>query len=59
MVQIKLLEYVAAENPDLFVVSMHPGVVDTDLVKSMATYGEIDPAFFDDGMSLSFRLFMI
>lgn len=29
--QMKLLEHVAAENPDIFVASMHPGIVATDM----------------------------
>ncbi|MCJ1419677.1 hypothetical protein MMC32_006033 [Xylographa parallela] len=30
--QVKLLEHVAAENPDVFVVSVHPGVINTAIV---------------------------
>ena len=49
--QMKLLEYISAENPDLFVVSVHPGVVDTDMMRSMGSHVQIDPSFLDDGKS--------
>ncbi|MCJ1285965.1 hypothetical protein MMC26_005307 [Xylographa opegraphella] len=32
VMEVKLLEHVAAENPDVFVVSVHPGVVKTAIV---------------------------
>lgn len=35
MAQIMLLNYVAAENPDVMVVSVHPGVVMTDMLKEL------------------------
>lgn len=47
--QMKLLEYVSAENPDLFVVSVHPGGVDTDMLRSSGIYDKVDPALLDDG----------
>ena len=47
--QMKLLEYVSAENPDLFVASVHPGVVDTDMLRSMNRDGKVNPAVMDDG----------
>ncbi len=31
--QLKLLENLAAENPDMFVASVHPGVVMTDMAE--------------------------
>lgn len=31
--QVKILEYLAAENPDLFVASVHPGMVDTKIFR--------------------------
>ena len=46
---MKLLEYVSAENPDLFVVSVHPGGVDTDMLRSSGIYDKVDPALLDDG----------
>lgn len=49
MAQIKLLEFISAENPDLFVVSVHPGVVDTDMAKANIMYENIPPNFWDDG----------
>ena len=33
MAQVKVLEYLAAEVPDAFVASVHPGIVETDLMK--------------------------
>ena len=47
--QVKLLEYVAAENPDVFVVSAHPGIVPTDMVLSTGKKVLIPPEFIDDG----------
>jgi NAD(P)-dependent dehydrogenase (short-subunit alcohol dehydrogenase family) len=32
--QIKVLEYLASEHPDLFVVSVHPGMIETDVFRS-------------------------
>jgi NAD(P)-dependent dehydrogenase (short-subunit alcohol dehydrogenase family) len=32
--QSKVLEFVAAENPDLFVCTVHPGLIDTDIFRS-------------------------
>ena len=49
--QVKLLEYVSAENPDLFVVSVHPGAVDTDMLRSSGLYEKLDHAALDDGES--------
>lgn len=43
--QLKFLELVAAENPDIFVVSVHPGVVRTPLLAKT----EIFDAPEDDG----------
>ena len=50
MAQIKLLEYLAAENTDLCVVSVHPGVIETDSVASMREHDEVevDNSFMDD-----------
>ena len=33
MAQAKVVEFLAAENPDVFVASVHPGVVMTDMGK--------------------------
>ena len=48
--QVRLLEYVSAENPDLFVVSVHPGGVDTDMLRFSGLYAKVDPAVLDDSM---------
>ena len=50
--QVRLLEYVSAENPDLFVVSVHPGVIDTDMLKSSGILAKLDPSHLEDGMLL-------
>ena len=53
--QARLLEYVAAECEDVFVASVHPGCVETDmLVKSGI---EMPEEWIDDGGFLSFFLF--
>ena len=31
--QVKVLEYLAAEVPDAFIASVHPGIVETDIMK--------------------------
>lgn len=46
---VRLFEYVSAENPDVFVVSVHPGAVDTDMLRSSGIYAKLDPAVLDDG----------
>ena len=55
--QAKLLEYVAAEHPDLFTVSVHPGCVDTEMVRTANLGGKVDPGVFDDGRFFSFFFF--
>ena len=47
--QVRLLEHVAAENPDVFVVSAHPGIVPTDMASSSGKKVLIPPEFIDDG----------
>ncbi|KAL4942564.1 hypothetical protein BDV06DRAFT_222085 [Aspergillus oleicola] len=37
---LKLIEYIAAENPSVFAAALHPGVVDTDILRQ----GGADPA---------------
>ncbi len=38
LAQIKTLEFLAAENPKMFVCSVHPGMIETDIfLKSGAT----------------------
>ena len=34
MAQLKVVEFLAAEVPDAFVASVHPGIVETDLMKA-------------------------
>ena len=34
MAQLKVIEYLAAEVPDAFVASVHPGIVETDLMRT-------------------------
>ena len=34
MAQLKLIEFLAAENPDIFIASVHPGIVMTDMLKA-------------------------
>lgn len=43
-----MLEYLAVDHPDLFVVSAHPGCVETDMLR--ASLMQLDPAMLDDGM---------
>lgn len=47
LAQIKFFEFVAAEYPDLQVVTVHPGVVDT----AMNAKSEIEGLPMDDGKS--------
>lgn len=59
LAQLKLLQYVSVENPDLFVVSAHPGAVDTDMLRSSGLGDKIDPAMFDDvSLSAHFLLWL-
>ena len=53
LAQVRLLEYVSAENPDLFVVSVSPGGVDTDMLRFSGIHAKIYPHYLDDGMALS------
>ena len=48
MAQLKFLELLAAENPDIFVVSVHPGVIRTPLLDK----ADIFDAPEDDGKFL-------
>lgn len=50
LAQVRLLEHVAAECPDVFVVAIHPGIVVTDLMREMAMVKEDDEGgLLDDG----------
>ena len=44
---VKTLEFVAAEDPELFVASVHPGMVDTALFRRSGATPEMLP--MDDG----------
>jgi NAD(P)-dependent dehydrogenase (short-subunit alcohol dehydrogenase family) len=45
---VKLMEYIAAENPSIFTAALHPGMVETEIFKGSGT----DPAAvpLDSGM---------
>jgi NAD(P)-dependent dehydrogenase (short-subunit alcohol dehydrogenase family) len=49
--QIKVLEYLASEHPDLFVVSVHPGMIETDVFRSSGADPQMLP--MDTGRSNS------
>ncbi|KAL8740796.1 MAG: hypothetical protein Q9184_008454 [Pyrenodesmia sp. 2 TL-2023] len=40
MAQLKLMEFLAAENPDVFVASVHPGVVVTPMTQALMDHGD-------------------
>ena len=48
--QLKVMEFLAAENPDVFVASVHPGVVMTDMTRAFVAHGQKNLPL-DDGMS--------
>ncbi len=50
--QVKLLENLAAENPDIFVASVHPGVVMTETGQEAVAHLERPPPI-DDSKPLS------
>lgn len=41
--QLKLLEHLASENPEMFVASLHPGVVETDMASAAGAVGNKTP----------------
>jgi NADP-dependent 3-hydroxy acid dehydrogenase YdfG len=47
--QAKVLEFIAAENPNLFVCTVHPGMIDTDVFRSSGADPQQLP--MDDGKS--------
>ncbi|KAI9714544.1 MAG: hypothetical protein M1820_000506 [Bogoriella megaspora] len=59
LAQIRLLEHVAAECPDLFVVVVHPGIVATDLMKeSTVDQGEnMEKTLLDDGQYIGIAVY--
>lgn len=55
---VKLMEYIAAENPSIFTAALHPGMVETEIFKGSGT----DPAAvpLDSGMFIqSFFFFFL
>lgn len=59
--QLKVLEFLAAEHPDFFIASVHPGVVVTELAKAMTpelarqASEENGNAQFDDGKMITLQ----
>ncbi|KAK2049810.1 short chain dehydrogenase [Colletotrichum somersetense] len=43
LAQTKIIEFLAAENPNLFAVTLHPGMVETDLFKKSGAKAEALP----------------
>jgi NAD(P)-dependent dehydrogenase (short-subunit alcohol dehydrogenase family) len=43
LAQVKFLEFLAAENPNIFVASMHPGMVETDMFLKSGGKAEVMP----------------
>ncbi|KAL8745311.1 MAG: hypothetical protein Q9190_002545 [Brigantiaea leucoxantha] len=43
LAQVKILEHLAAENPGLFVASLHPGIVETDMFRKSQTPADAVP----------------
>jgi len=52
LAQVKFLEFLAAENPNIFVASMHPGMVETDMFLKSGGKTEVMP--MDKGQSCFF-----
>ena len=52
MAQVKLFEHIAAENSDIFVVSVHPGVIQTDMLAATETMRSLSSDIIDDSKSL-------
>lgn len=43
LAQVKFLEFLAAENPNIFVASVHPGIVETSLFQKSGARAEVLP----------------
>ena len=50
--QIKLMEWIGSENPNIFTVSVHPGVIDTKMLRDSGLSG----LPYDTGRCLSLSL---
>lgn len=47
LAQVKFLEFLAAENPNVFVASVHPGMVETAMF--LKSGGQVDAMLMDQG----------
>ena len=54
LAQVKMLEFLAAENPNVFVASVHPGMVETEIFRKSGAKAEQLP--MDKGKSLILSL---
>ena len=43
LAQVKFLEFLGAENPHIFVASVHPGMVETDMFQKSGGHAEAMP----------------
>ena len=43
LAQVKVLEFLGAENPHIFVASVHPGMVETDIFRKGGAQAEVMP----------------
>lgn len=50
LAQVKIMEYLAAENPNLFVCTLHPGMIETNIFKGSGAKAEDMP--MDTGENL-------
>jgi len=57
--QVKLLENLAAENPDIFVASVHPGVVMTEMAKEASAHTQAVPIDDSKSIPLSFAVVLL
>ncbi|KAL8949010.1 MAG: hypothetical protein Q9222_004850 [Ikaeria aurantiellina] len=47
MAQVKVMEHIAAETPDLFIASVHPGVIDTNMVQGLDLVEVLKKEWYD------------
>ena len=43
LAQVKVLEFLTVDNSDVFVVSLHPGMVDMDMFRKSGRRAEVMP----------------